>query len=251
MEDDFRTAPNQVPPNQQASTALQITPVDILGTSKCEVEPMKQEMIKMQKLLQQMEVPDASQLQPPLPSEVQDEMRKLQGFDVNDLSDMVLEKKDTPLMKGCRDGDAAHVVALIALGARVDVATDGGWTALMIAASLGHELCARALIKATANLEKQTANGLTALMLSTQNSYDHVTLALIKGGAYIEKPDDNGWTLLMSFVVKGHEPCTLALLEAKADLEKQTALGSTALMLAAQTGHEQVCAAVTRQEIEQ
>ena len=89
-------------------------------------------------------------------------------------------------------------------------------------------------------------------MLSTQNSYDHVTLlALIKGGAYIEKPDDNGWTLLMSFVVKGHEPCTLALLEAKADLEKQTALGSTALMLAAQTGHEQVCAAVTRQEIEQ
>ena len=55
----------------------------------------------------------------------------------------------------------------------------------------------------------------------------------------------------MSFVVKGNEPCTLALLEAKADLEKQTALGSTALMLAAQTGHEHVCAAVTRQEIEQ
>ena len=42
----------------------------------------------------------------------------------------------------------------------------------MLCAQMGHDQCARALIEAKVDLDKQTAKGFTALMLSAQNGHD-------------------------------------------------------------------------------
>ena len=68
------------------------------------------------------------------------------------------------------------------------------------------EQVARALLENWADLEKQTAKGFTALMLSAQNGHDLCARALIEAKANLEAQQHQGFTALMLSAQNGHEP---------------------------------------------
>lgn len=88
-------------------------------------------------------------------------------------------------------GDTARVESLLAAGAHVNAASDGGETALMRAASKGHLDVVRALLDAGADLEARSENGFTALVVAVFFGHAEVVRTLLAKGA---NPD--AWTRL-------------------------------------------------------
>jgi Ankyrin repeats (3 copies) len=87
------------------------------------------------------------------------------------------------LLKAAGAGDAARAASLIAAGADVNAAHDGGDTPLMRAASKGHGEVVRALLEAGADTSAEREDGFNALALAVLFGYTDVVRALLEGGA--------------------------------------------------------------------
>ena len=89
---------------------------------------------------------------------------------------------------------------------------EDSFTALMISAQNGHDLCARALLEAGAAVDHAAANGATALMLACAGNHELCARALIEAKAEIDKVGPQGFTALMFSASNGHDLCAPTLL---------------------------------------
>ena len=87
------------------------------------------------------------------------------------------------LMSAAGAGDADGVASLLAAGADVNAAQEGGDTALIRAASKGHLQIVRTLIEAGADTNAERDDGFTALALAVLFGYSDIVRALLDGGA--------------------------------------------------------------------
>jgi Ankyrin repeats (3 copies) len=87
------------------------------------------------------------------------------------------------LISAAGAGDGARVASLIAAGADVNAAHDGGDTALTRAASKGHGPIVKALVEAGADTSAEREDGFDALALAVLFGYTEVVRVLLEGGA--------------------------------------------------------------------
>lgn len=80
-------------------------------------------------------------------------------------------------------GDAGRVASLLAAGADVNAAPEGGETALLRAASKGHLQIVRMLLEAGADPNAEREDGFTALGVAVFFGYAEIVRALLAGGA--------------------------------------------------------------------
>jgi len=105
-----------------------------------------------------------------------------EGYPAGDINATV-EHGLTPLMKACRDSDAARVTALLQCGARLNIKNADGNNALWLAC-VGTKLEVIAiLIKAGIDIDNQNDNGATCLMYAASAGKDEVIRALLAAGA--------------------------------------------------------------------
>ena len=98
-------------------------------------------------------------------------------------------------------GDVEAMEELLAAGSGdVTTVNRGGETALMWAASRGHEAAVRLLIKAKANVNAKDQHGFTALMEASQGEHLEAMRALIAAGADVNarEPEDYDSALNMA-----------------------------------------------------
>ena len=82
-----------------------------------------------------------------------------------------LQKGWTPLMFAASEGNIAIADALLSRGAAVDIQSDSGETALMLAVRQGHmEMVKKLLIEAEANVNLKNNGGKTALTIALENN---------------------------------------------------------------------------------
>jgi hypothetical protein len=90
------------------------------------------------------------------------------------------------------DGDVEAVKALLAAGAQVNDASEGGETPLMRATSRGRLEVVRLLLAAGADVNARRADGMTPLIYAAFFGHTEVVRALIDGGADVEARDRLG-----------------------------------------------------------
>ena len=99
------------------------------------------------------------------------------------------------LIEAASRGDETSLQKLLtAEGVALDLRDSNDLTALMRAASNGHEVCTQMLIQAGAALDLQTIRGLTALMFAALCSRDTCVQKLIEAGANIDLQSKDGRT---------------------------------------------------------
>lgn len=143
-------------------------------------------------------------------------------------------------------GSAETITALLQNGADVELATDRGHTALMIACSLGHLDAAQELLRfgaspAATDHDNKTSQHFAVASLPLTN----LVLAASRGGL-VSARDVNGLTPLTVAALLGAEPALRALLAA-ADpsvVDSQANDGMTALMHACVRGFDESAAAL-------
>ena len=121
-------------------------------------------------------------------------------------------------------------------GADVNAAGEGGTTALMLAASLGHMEQVKALLSAGADVAARDAREYNALMCATYNAdldrgFPEVVQALIDAGADIETKIFYAIRPLMLAAGAGEAGVVQVLLKAGADPKARNEGGRTALMM--------------------
>lgn len=147
------------------------------------------------------------------------------------------------MAKAVTHGDRAQVKALLACEMPLDLAVQGGKTALMVAAEQGHEgVVDMLLLHADEHGMRQlnlgaADSGDTALMLAAFHGHVAVVERLLAASAATEVPSQCGDTALMAAAVGGHDGIVDRLLNAGAAVDTRNALGRTALMFAAVAGH--------------
>lgn len=108
------------------------------------------------------------------------------GANVNDKDNPSLE---TPLVRACKIEDhetAATVVGLLLrYDAAVDLADDGGYTPLMVAAEMGHLGACKSLLERSPLLDMQSSKTLSenAIYLAARTGHEEVLDLLIAAGA--------------------------------------------------------------------
>ena len=87
------------------------------------------------------------------------------------------------LVRAAGEGDAARVESLLAAGADVNAALEGGETALIRAASKGRVEVVRRLLEAGAAPDAEREDGFTALSVAVFFGHAEIVRALLEGGA--------------------------------------------------------------------
>jgi len=116
------------------------------------------------------------------------------GADVHKVPHYGCMRDATMLINAAERGDFEVVQILLDGGARVDVETHTGWTALMVAASRGHAECVRTLVLAGADLSARNAQGQTALALAQRRRHPMVARMLLvanNGLRLVSDPSSN------------------------------------------------------------
>ncbi|KAF8532761.1 hypothetical protein BDD12DRAFT_785326, partial [Trichophaea hybrida] len=147
----------------------------------------------------------------------------------------------TPLLVSVETGDVATAGVLLRKGARIDVRDDKQQTALLLAATKGHDTMVSLLVNSGANKEERdNVYERTALHLAASNGHDSTVLLLVKIlGADKEVKDKINWTALHHAAWNGHDSTVRLLVETLgADMGAKDHIGSTLLHLAASGGHE-------------
>lgn len=115
-----------------------------------------------------------------------------------------------------------------------------GWTALMAAAAQGHGDVVAWLLEAGARPDVVTEDGDSALSLAAARGHVAALRLLAQDeGVDVNRRDGAGWTPLMSAALRGHHRVVATLLE-RPDLavNRSDVDGRTALIWAASAGHE-------------
>jgi ankyrin repeat protein len=148
----------------------------------------------------------------------------------------------TPLHMAARDGELDTVKKLLKQGVDINAASNvSGSTALILAATAGHESVVDVLLDAGAAVDSSDKLGGTALMYASSKGYIGVVNKLLQHGADVSvaSPKDQlDSTALTLAAGNGQDAALQLLLAAGADADWRTARdGYTALMLAAELGH--------------
>lgn len=170
-----------------------------------------------------------------------------------------LERQDsigaTPLILAAAAGAAKVTQDLISRGANIDARTspdveieslnDKGFTALHVAAHLGHSLVAEALLLARPDLAGvRTVGQKTAMYFAARAGHAVVIEMLIKHGAEIT--DTGGQPALHVACQFGKIECVRVLLQNKADVNATQRNGNSALQIAALEGRADVIEELVR-----
>ena len=133
-----------------------------------------------------------------------------------------------------------HVVCaeiIISKGARVDEKDNLGTTALMHASRRGRTGCIALLITKGADPNEKTKYGETALMIASEEGHIECVRLLLSNGARINEKNESGVTALMRASCHGNFDCAELLITEGARLDEQNENGWTALMWAGRRSH--------------
>jgi ankyrin repeat protein len=146
-------------------------------------------------------------------------------------------------MRGCVD----VVTVLIANGADVNQADDGGDTPISWASNYGHLEVVQTLIAAGADVNQANEDGETPMYAASYNGHLEVVQALIAAGADVNQADNNDCTpisIASRASSKGHLEVVQALIAAGADVNHADDEGSTPMYWASYNGHLEVVQAL-------
>lgn len=156
--------------------------------------------------------------------------------------DQLAVDRYTPLHLAAREGTDATVRDLLRQGENVNAAsTLSGVTALILAATNGHEQIVGALLDAGAAVDGADKAGGTALMYASSKGYPGIVQMLLQHGAAVNRHspmDELDSTALVLAAGSGQDAVLELLLKAGADMDWRTQRdGFSALMVAAELGH--------------
>ena len=160
-------------------------------------------------------------------------------------------RRATPLHSAALRGDAAHVAALLALGARADARDVAGATPLFVAAEAGADAACAALLAAGAAIDARTASGegpayIAALKGRTDAARVLLSAAAERGLPVTALANGDGWTPLMAAAVAGRPGMLQLCAAAHGALDGTNRFGQTALHIAARRGSDELCGMLVR-----
>jgi ankyrin repeat protein len=160
-----------------------------------------------------------------------------QGVDVN----LATDSGRTALMLAAKEKQLKVIENLLAHGAEVNATNPNGGTALMYAALGGDAAVTRALLSSGAAVNLSSRNGWTALMVAVAKGRGEVAQLLLTGGADVNAPDIYQWTPLIRAAHQGRLGLVELLLEQRAiDVNAQDDQGFTALHHAAANDYRHI-----------
>ncbi|MBR5888343.1 MAG: ankyrin repeat domain-containing protein, partial [Akkermansia sp.] len=151
----------------------------------------------------------------------------------------------TPLSLAVIANNTNKLQNLLAAGADINRADDGGKTPLFWAAHMGHTECVKLLIAAGADVNKADKDSHTPLTTAACESHPECVKLLIDARADVNKADKEGRTPLYWAALLGHTECVKLLIDAGADVNKADNDGHTPLYWAALMDHTE-CAELLR-----
>jgi hypothetical protein len=116
------------------------------------------------------------------------------------------------LYSAAENGHGKIVSGLLAAGADVNAAVQGGWTPLHIAAHSGHGEIVAGLVVAGADVNAANQNGATPLYIAAQKGHGEIVSGLVSAGADVNAATPDGWTPLYIAAQQGHFDAVLPLL---------------------------------------
>ena len=147
------------------------------------------------------------------------------------------------LVIAAREGNAATIDVLLAARANVNLRNRFGDTALMIAALKGRLDIVKRIRVRGAELD---GSGWTALIYAATGGHDAVVAYLLAEGAKIDAESPNGTTALMMAVREGHFTTAELLVARGADVNHRNQDGVSALDWAKRSGDGQLVARLRR-----
>jgi serine/threonine protein kinase len=145
------------------------------------------------------------------------------------LADKKIPYSEDAFSSVVEDGDSGAVDLFLAAGMRPDVTDAAGRTALINAASRGHDQISRKLLSKGADVNARDRGGSTALMEAARGDHKETTKVLLEGGADVNLKDDDGQTALMRAAARGHTEVVRMLLNLGAKTDVRDKLGRDAL----------------------
>ncbi|RYG67307.1 hypothetical protein EON64_07725, partial [archaeon] len=142
----------------------------------------------------------------------------------------------TALMAAASKGHEEMVRFLVNRGADVHLRDKNNLTALSEAALVGHMGIITLLASKGAGMDVRAATGATPLWLAASEGRAEVVRFLLKGGADANTLRTDGISPLMAAAAGGHADIVTMLLEARADVNVHDKDGITALINAAENG---------------
>ncbi|CAG8069987.1 unnamed protein product [Penicillium olsonii] len=139
-----------------------------------------------------------------------------------------------------KQGNNTTVQNLLSKGADVNAANDLGQTALMVAASYGHEDITRSLLEYGATINAHSTDGQTALTAAAIRGYERIVRMLVASGARVDEGKDGGVVALSQAAAYGQDRIVQFLLDSGADVDAFGWRDETALGLAAVNGNMKV-----------
>jgi hypothetical protein len=160
-------------------------------------------------------------------------------------------RRAAPLHGAAARGDATHVAALLALGARAEARDVAGATPLFVAAEAGAGAACAALLAAGAAIDARTASGegpayIAALKGRTDAARVLLSAAAERGLPAAALANGDGWTPLMAAAVAGRPGMLQLCAAAHGALDGTNRFGQTALHLAARRGSDELCGLLVR-----
>jgi ankyrin repeat protein len=142
----------------------------------------------------------------------------------------------TPLGWAVNSQSPDIVAALLAHGARPDLADSDGTTPLALACELGNAAIIDALLDAHANPQTVSSDGMTVLAICARFGPANAVRRLLSAGAPADAVDSRGQTPLMWAASSGHIEAMAMLLGAGADANRVSAGAFTPLFFAIKSG---------------
>ncbi|CAG8429416.1 unnamed protein product [Penicillium salamii] len=139
-----------------------------------------------------------------------------------------------------KQGQNQDVQLLLSKGADVNAQNELGQTALMVAASFGHEDITRTLLEYGAAINTTCQTGETALTVAAIRGYERLVRMLVASGARVDEGKDAGKTALSQASAYGQDRIVQFLLDSGADVDAFGWHDETALGLAAVNGNMKV-----------